>query len=395
MSGFLGRTAEVRLLTLGVPGSRHLLHADSATAYGFGHLFYLREGALVAHRFDPANQELSGAPISVANNVAFQQNRSEAAYSVSATGVIAYRASRLARRQTIWVDRSGQELGTLGEYEGSASGMLEFDPHAKRVAFSWTWTEGNTDIYVMETDQGTAQRFTLDPKADFNNIWSPDGSRIVFSTDRNGSYDLYQKLSTGAGPEEALLETPLAKAPSDWSRDGRFLLYWQDHPKTQDDLWVLPMVGDRKPFPFVEAESNQLRGRFSPDGKWVAYQSNESGRVEIYVQAFPGPGGKWLVSTSGGHSPRWARSGSELYYISDDGTLMTAPIRTKADVFAAGPPTPLFQTRLEFRGRGSCGYCMPNYDVAADGRFLMTVVAEEPSAPINLILNWPSSSDER
>jgi Tol biopolymer transport system component len=320
--------------------------------------------------------------------VAFQQNRSEAAYSVSATGAIAYRASRPARRQAIWVDRSGRELGTLGEYEGSSIGTLELEPHGKRVAFSWTWTEGNTDIYVMEADQSTARRFTLAAKADFNNIWSPDGSRIVFSSDRNGSYDLYQKLSTGAGPEEALLESRLGKFPSDWSPDGRFLLYWQDHPETQNDLWVLPMDGDRKPRPFVEDALQQLRGRFSPDGKWVAYQSNENGRLEIYVQAFPGPGGKWLVST--GHSPRWARSGNELHYLAEDGTLMTAPIRAKADVFEAGTPTALFQTRLENRRSGPCHYCMPNYDVDADGRFLMTVVAEEPSAPINLILNWPT-----
>ena len=291
----------------------------------------------------------------------------------------------------IWVDRSGKELGTLGEYQGSSIGALEFEPDGKRLAFSWTWTEGNVDVYVMETDQSTARRFTLGPKADFNPIWSPDGSRIVFSTERNGSYDLFQKLSTGAGPESALLESPLAKAPSDWSRDGRFLLYWQDHPKTQNDLWVLPMVGDRKPFPFADTESVESRGRFSPDGKWVAYQSDESGRFEIYVEAFLGPGGKWPVSTSGGHSPRWARNGSELYFIAADGTLMTAPIRATADIFAAGTPTALFQPRLELRrGGGACTICTANYDVAADGRFLMTVVTEEPSVPISLILNSPT-----
>jgi serine/threonine protein kinase len=393
MSGIAGRVTDVYVHTLGSTESRLLLHADSATAYGFGYLFYLREGALVAHPFDAASQTLTGAPMLVANQVGFQMNRSEAAYSVSAAGAIAYRPSRIQRRQLVWVDRSGKELGTLGEYEGSAVGTLEFEPHGNRAAFSWTWTEGNTDIYLVEPDKGPARRFTLDPKADFDPVWSPDGKRIVFSSDRNGSYDLYQKLSTGAGPEEALLTSPVAKLPSDWSPDGQFLLYWQTDPKTKLDLWVLPMIGDRKPRPFVVAESDQLRGRFAPNGKWVAYQSYESGRSEIYVQAFPGPGSQWLVSTNGGHSPRWARSGSELYYIAADGKLMAVSVRPNADTFVAGTPTALFQTRLEFgRFNGGCSYCTMEYDVAADGRFLMTVLAEEASTlPINLILNWPAA----
>jgi eukaryotic-like serine/threonine-protein kinase len=391
MSGLIGRTTDVYVHTLGSGESQHLLQAESAPVYGFGYLFYSRDGALVAHPFDASSRTLSGAPIPVANQVGFLQMNNGAAYSVSATGAIAYRASVLGRRQLVWVDRSGKELGTLGgEYE-NAVGDPAFEPHGTRVAFTWVWAQGNADVFVMEADHGTARRFTLGAKTEFDPVWSPDGRRIVFSTDRNGSYDLYEKLSTGAGPEKALLKSPLAKFPSDWSPDGKFLLYWQLDPKTKLDLWVLPMVGDRTPFPFVEDESDQLRGQFSPNGKWVAYQSGESGQGqrEIYVQEFPA-GGRWPVSTSGGHSPRWARNGSELYFISPDGKLMSAAISPNRDTFVAGPPTALFQTRLDWSRFGTPKYTMPNYNVAADGRFLMQVVIEE-SAPISLILNWPAA----
>jgi len=392
MSGLIGRTTDVYVHTLGSGESQLLLQADSAPVYGFGYLFYSRDGALVAHPFDASSRTLSGAPIPVANQVGFLQMNNATAYSVSATGAIAYRASVLGRRQLVWVDRSGKELGTLGgEYE-NALGDPAFEPHGTRLAFTWVRTQGNSDVYVMEADHGTARKFTLGAKTDFDPVWSPDGLRIVFSTDRNGSYDLYEKLSTGAGPEKALLTSPLAKGPSDWSPDGKFLLYWQEDPKTKLDLWVLPMVGDHTPRPFVEGESNQLRGQFSPNGKWVAYQSDESGQSEIYVQAFPGPGGTWPVSTTGGHSPRWARNGSELYYIRADGKLMSAAIPPNRDTFVAGPPTALFQTRLEWSRFGTPLYTMPNYNVAADGRFLMTVLVEEGlSAPINLVLNWPAA----
>ena len=175
--------------------------------------------------------------------------------------------------------------------------------------------------------------------------------------------------------------------PEDWSSDGRFLLYFQNDPKTGYDLWVLPLFGERKPFPFVNTSFIERNGQFSPDGRWVAYESNESGRNEIYVQAFPGPGGKWQVSTGGGIEPRWRRDGKELFYIALDGKLMAAPIQAAGQALEAGAPISLFQTRIV--GGGQSGW-RQQYAVAPDGqRFLINITVDESTAsPITIVTNW-------
>src|SRR5262249_17228458 len=144
-------------------------------------------------------------------------------------------------------------------------------------------------------------------------VWSPDGARIAYSSNAAGTFDLYEKLSNGAGPEQALLQSDLPKFCEDWSPDGRYLLYHQTHPKTQNDLWVLPLAppagSERKPFPFLQTRFNESEGRFSPDGRWIAYVSDEASRRQVFVQSFPAGTGKWLISTSGGSEPQWRRDG--------------------------------------------------------------------------------------
>jgi hypothetical protein len=190
-----------------------------------------------------------------------------------------------------------------------------------------------------------------------------------------------------------LLVTPLAKAPQDWSRDGRLLLYSNQDPKTGTDLWALPMTGERKPFPVLQTRFDEIEGQFSPDGRWLTYASNESGRYEIYVQTFPETGGKWQISVAGGLQPRWRRDGQELFYLAPDNRLMAAPIRVAPGTKAleAGAPVPLFTTKLAtgvnivpagFQARAQ-------YAVAADGRFLMNVSADEGViSPITIVQNW-------
>jgi Tol biopolymer transport system component len=220
-------------------------------------------------------------------------------------------------------------------------------------------------------------------------IWSPDGSRIAFDSARRGPHDLYWKTANGAGSEELVADLPQNKVAYDWSPDGRFLLYGSVDPKYSFSLWVLPLEGDRKPRPFLNGPFDVLQGQFSPDGRWVAYQSNESGRFDVYVRPFPGPGGQWLVSTAGGVSPRWRADGKELFYLTPDGKLMAVPVVAHETTFEAGIPIALFQTRIINSGPGTFSEIRPQYDVAPDGRFLVNVVTDDSApSPITLIVNW-------
>jgi Tol biopolymer transport system component len=231
--------------------------------------------------------------------------------------------------------------------------------------------------------RGLRTRFTFDPADQLTSIWSPDGSRIVFNSRRKGSLDLYQKAASGAGSEEVLLEDNLDKFPTSWSPDGRFILYVSVGPSRGNDLLVLPLTGDRKPFPILQTQFSEPEGRISPDGRWVVYISNESGRNEIYVAPFPGPGGKWQISTAGGYFPRWRHDGSEIFYLSPDNRLVTASVNGKGPGFEVGAVKPLFATRTVF----AAGY---QYDVSADGqRFLINAAPEQTaSSPITVVLNW-------
>jgi eukaryotic-like serine/threonine-protein kinase len=243
-----------------------------------------------------------------------------------------------------------------------------------------------TDIWLLDGTRMT--RFTFDEETDALPIWSADGAHIVFMSSRKGRLDLYQKPSSGAGTEEVLFESSEAKFLTDLSTDGRFLLYFlgsSSSPNT--DLWVLPLQGDRKPFAFLSTKFNERKGKFSPDGRWVAYQSNQSGRDEIYIRPFPGPGGQWQVSTEGGIWARWRRDGKELYYIAPDARMMSVAITSNGDTLDPDTPVPLFQTRIV--GGGSDPAMSAEYDVASDGRFLINVITEETTAsPITILQNW-------
>jgi Tol biopolymer transport system component len=206
---------------------------------------------------------------------------------------------------------------------------------------------------------------------------------------RPGHADLYQKSSSGSGSEEAILQSERIKDPTDWSLDGRFILYQAIDPETNRELWVLPVAGDRKPIPFIKTTFGVTHGQFSPDGRWVAYSSNESGKWEIFVASFPGPGGQWQVSSAGGSEPRWRRDGKELFYLAPDGKLMVVEVK-RGPTFEAGAAKPLFQTR---RREPVSFTDLFRYDVSADGqRFLVnTDVGEVTSSPLTVILNWTAS----
>jgi eukaryotic-like serine/threonine-protein kinase len=233
---------------------------------------------------------------------------------------------------------------------------------------------------------GNVTRFTFDPANDQFPVWSQDGSRIAWGSNREGVFHLYERAASGAGQDALLLKSDYVKFPTDWSRDGRFIIYREINPKTKYDVWVLPVgrqTGDQKPFPLLQTEANEAAAVLSPDGQWIAYSSDESGRYEVYVQSFPGGGGKRQLSTGGGIGPLWRGDGKELFYHAPDGKLIAVAVKGGAS-FEAGVPAPLF----EFRAGGNV--ITPYYDVTQDGQkfLLSTIVETEAVAPLTVVVNW-------
>jgi Tol biopolymer transport system component len=236
------------------------------------------------------------------------------------------------------------------------------------------------DIWVLDLLRGVTSRLTFDPAIDNLPIWSPDGQRILFPSNRKGSFDLYIKAASGAGQEEPLIKmgTPTGWA-TDWSRDGRFILYQIPGAKTGQDLWIAPQFGDRKPFPYLQTQFNEQAGAFSPDGRWIAYVSDESCRNEIYVQAFPLSGEKHEISSGGGSEPYWRKDGTELFYLAADRNLMAIPVKLGTTI-TPGTPKALFPVPLSEQQH--------SYAVTGDGqRFLVSRLAGE-MPPITVVLNW-------
>jgi hypothetical protein len=312
-------------------------------------------------------------------------------FSVSNNGVLVFDPSlNRQRRQYRWVDRRGQPINSLD----AAAGLYQhwLSPDEKRfIADRFDPQADTMDLLLYDVSGGNARRFTFDRADDFSPVWSPDGSRIVWASDRNTTLDLHQKAASLAGEETLLLKSNNINVPTDWSRDGRFIIYWQDDPKTKYDVWALPASGsgEAKPFPLVRTGASELAGALSPDGRWLTYAWDESGQFEIYVQSFPSGGGKRQVSNGEGNNPRWRQDGRELFHYAADGKLMAAPVRS-GESFEAGAPGALF----EFRA-GTFQTFAP-YAVTADGqRFLINAVVEtEPNAPLTVVVNWAAGGGE-
>jgi Tol biopolymer transport system component len=287
--------------------------------------------------------------------------------------------------QLTWFDRGGKRLATVGEPGSGFSGGFspQLSPDEKQVVVDRFVPEtGLFNLWLIEMASGISSRFTFDQQNNRTPVWSPDGARILFTSNREGAYNLYTKLSSGAGKEELLLKSDLTKFPTDWSSDGRFLLYNQTDPKTNYDIWVLPLFGNKQPIPLLRTEFNELDGAFSPDGKWIAYNSDASGQQEVYVQTFPASEGKWQISSGGGSRPKWRHDGKELFYLAADRRIMAVDVIPGA-TFRKGAPRPLVETRI------SDPY-LTHFAVTRDGqRFLIpTPLSDANAPPATVVINW-------
>src|SRR5262249_48801019 len=356
--------------------SKRLASADAAAVVSpSGFLLFPRQTTVFAQAFDFQRQELSGNPFPVAEQAAVETFN--AAGLSAGSRIVAYRISSAGvARQLTWLDRSGKIVAAVGAPERDLS-EVELSPDENRVAVNRT-VNGNTDVWLIEAARSIPTRFTFDDANDGLPLWSPDGSHVVFQSNRKGFFNLYWKLSSGIGADELLMESDQSKAAADWSSDGRFLLFRTIDPQTGFDLWVLPISGDKKPFPFLKTPFDERNGQFSPDGKWIAYQSNESGRFEIYVQPFPGPGGKLQVSNNGGAQPRWNKNGKEIFYVSLDSKMMVASVKSSSDgQLLTAIPAVLFPARIA----AAAAFNKQQYAVSADGqRFLINLAAGEAAA---------------
>ena len=366
--------------------SKRLLPADAAAVYAAsGYLLFVRDGELLAQPFDLTRLTLTGAAFRLAARVSFNPGVSLASLSASASGAIAYGSRGIRRTQFAWFDRSGKRLETVGPSDQTNLANPTLSPDGKQVAFSRV-VSGNWDIWLMDM-QGASSRFTSSAALDFNPIWSSNGRQILF---QSGNSNIYTQPINGGAPEQVQLKrAPEMSYPSDVSQDGHVLLYTRSTTAATGssvDLWYVSSVGDPAPHPFVATKFDERDGQFSPDGKWVAYQSNESGHYEIYIQPFPGPGERITASAGGGQQVRWGRSGTELFYLAADQRLTSVPLTFSASgVMSLGTPVALFRTEIEnnFLAR-------QQYVVSEDGRrFLINAPTDalDPSS-ITVILNW-------
>jgi eukaryotic-like serine/threonine-protein kinase len=354
-----------------------------------GYLLFQQEDELMAQRFDNRRLSVSGHAVLLAAGLPHRIGHPR--FSASETGVLAYfTGSMSALTQLTWFDRGGRSLEKVGEPGPQNSVVLS--PDGSRAAVSQTAgpTSSDFDIWVRDFAHRTLERITSDPSPHWMAVWSPDGSRIAFANRSPGSLGIYQKTSNGVGNEEVLLKSDELQYLYDWSPDGHFLVYGIA-AASHFDLWYLPLAGDdRKPKPYLQGQFTLTYAQFSPDGRFVAYTSDETGRSEIYVRPFPNAlGGRWLVSTNGGTQPRWRRDGKELFYISADSKMMAAGVTTTPEFKKLNDPKALFTAPVL---GGVSAVNVFRYDVSRDGqRFLIDASATETAAarpPITVVLNW-------
>jgi Tol biopolymer transport system component/tRNA A-37 threonylcarbamoyl transferase component Bud32 len=367
--GSLDKTAPVRLL----PG-------DGVGRFAApDKLLTIRQGALQAYSFNAAAGVVQGEPVVIAQGFA------GAAATTSDTGVLAYRAGTAQRRQLVWVDRQGAVLRAIGEPETDAMASPELSADEESVAVFRHRPGDWNDIWVIELARNLARRITDGPPANAHPLWDPDGQHVVFNSSRFGSGGAARQAVSGGNAEPLFANGENGLALS-WTRDRQFILLRRDSAKSGSDLGAVATRGEPREVVVAQSRYDETEGRFSPEGTWVAFVSNEGGRPEVFVQSFPEGRARTQVSTAGGTEVSWSGDGKEIFYVAPDGRMMAASIAFGGRSPDVKLPVPLFQTHLA-TGTNVLGY-KPQYAVSRDGRFLLNTAIESASAPIVVSVNW-------
>jgi Tol biopolymer transport system component len=373
--------ATLMLHTLGEKNDVELTPADSRVQYAEpGYLLYVLDNMLVAHPFDADKGELTGEPMPLADNIGANAV-GLADFSASSDRTLAFRSGDSGGRQLRWFDRDGRQSGELG----AAADFRNFrlSPDGRRLAAGILDTaSGNLDLWIYDLERGTASRFTFAAGNDAGPLWTPDGQDLIYTT-VGDDISLLRKSVTGTGAPEALLTSDRNLMAGDISPDGKFLLYMTSGGETSWDIMALALDGSGETFPVLDSEFVEVRPSFSPDGKWFAYNSNESGKIEVYVRQFPGPGGQWQISTDGGTEPMWSADGREIFYIDSGRNLVSVPVTTGATLEAGLPETlfdpPIYPVTQRER-----------YSVTRDGQrfLLLSTTSGIAVRPTTVVLNW-------
>jgi eukaryotic-like serine/threonine-protein kinase len=386
LGGFQASQAHIAVLDMKTGKSQVVIAQGTNPRYVEpGFIVFGRAGAILAAPFDPDGLKLLGQEVTVVEGVMPDSASGIEQFAVSRSGVLAYVAgARVAvKRRIVTADRKGASATVTADtnsYEDMA-----LSPDGREIAMT---VEGPSwNIWIYHLDRGTLTRLTFD-NDNRDPLWTPDGKRVSYTSLRNGLYGLYWRPADGSGAEELLMNNKNWVFASSWSPDGHFLAFVEQDSKTGMDLWILPVGGDRKPYPFVNSTFREWFGEFSRDGRWIAYESNESGRSEVYLRPFPGPGGKWQVSTDGGARPEWSRDGRELFYFQND-KLMRVPVES-GQALAAGRPELLFPCDCFDSGR--------YYEVTPDDKHFLLIQNAQPVSPvaqISVVLGWGAELERR
>ena len=360
---------------------KKVLTAGSAATFAEpGYLVFARDGRVMAQRFDTGRLELKGDAVAIGNLPDYSDIDAEPPVSASRNGRLIVLQSDPPKTALLWHDRAGASLDAITLPSGSWN-MRRLSPDGRRAA-----VVNGTDIWIVDLARSMPTKFAPTLSAETSLAWSPDGSRIAFVSKQTGRAEIFIGSADGAGSPELVPTTDTQfKYILDWSPDGKFLVFRIEDPSTKADLWLLPMSGERKPEPYLASPNSETAARVSPDGRWLTYNSDESGTTEVYVQSFPKPGHKVRVSGNGGYNPRWSRGGKELLYANQDGMLTSVQVDA-GDEFRPGVLKQLF------KGSG----LRTGGDVTADGeRFLISEAAETPHREIRLFVNWAASLEKR
>lgn len=371
--------------SLDSPETHRVVSTTSSGMYASGHVLFRRNTTLLAQPFDPDTLQLSGSPVAIAENVGFNPVTYQVLFSPSQTGAIAYRDGSPGA-ELVWFDRSGTRLSSAAPPAEYSS--LCMTPDGTRIVYEQAdQATGSIDLWTLNLSTSVTTQLTFAGPVEFLPVCSPDGKDMVFAALKPNAPNLFRQSILAPGQAALVLASPLALLPTDWSRDGGLLIYTVLKPATGGDIEAYPLVGGQ-PRVLVSTRAEERNGKLSPDGRWLAYVSNENGRYEVYVQPMPPTGTKWLVSRGGGLQPQWGADGHSLYYIAPDRKLMVMAVRTDGAAFAPLPAAALMDTRITEWETGNMGV---SYAVAPDGKRFLISTSTDVGRPISLLLNWTAA----